>query len=136
MQSGTICQRHGGMYCLHLHGRCFAERHTSLKRHDFVTQKAVDLDSLRVSENRVRISGSNSQERDGDEKILHRYYEYNGQIKEMGGKRKIVEQGASSKLIYLSEYIDEQISRLMVNLSSFSAAYDLHNTVSVNPASI
>jgi len=72
------------MYCRHLHGRCFTERHTSLKRHSFVTQKAVDLDSLRMSENRVRrrISGSNSQENGGDEKILRRYYD--GQIKEMG----------------------------------------------------
>jgi hypothetical protein len=50
-----------------------------------------------MSENRVRrISGSNSQERNGDEKILHRYYD--GQIKEMGVKKKILEQGASSKL--------------------------------------
>jgi len=87
------------MYCLHLHGKCFTEKHTSLKRHGFVTQKAVNLDSLRVSENRVRrIYGSNSQEREGDEKILHCCYEYNGQIKEMGVKKKIVEQGASSKL--------------------------------------
>lgn len=97
MQSGTICQRRGGMYCLHFHGRCFTDRQTSLKRHDFVTQEDVDLDSLRMSENRVRrISGSNSQERNGDEKILHRYYD--GQIKEMGVKKKILEQGASSKL--------------------------------------
>ena len=97
MQSGTICQRHGGMYCLHLHGRYLTERQTSLKRHGFVPQKAVDLDSLRVSENRARrrISGSNSQERNGDEKTLHPYYD--GQIKEMGIK-KILEQGASSKL--------------------------------------
>jgi hypothetical protein len=74
------------------------ERHTSLKRHGFATQKAVDLDSLRVSENwvRRRISGSNSQEKDGDEKILHCHYD--GQIKEMGVKKKILEQDASSKL--------------------------------------
>ena len=44
---------------------------------------------------------SKNQERDGDEKILHRYY--NGQIKEMGVKKQILEQGASSKLNQLSE---------------------------------
>jgi hypothetical protein len=81
------------MYCLHLQ-----ESHISLKRHGFVTQEAVDLDSLRVSENRLRrrIYGPKSQERNDDEKILHHYCD--SQIKEMGVKRKILEQDASSKL--------------------------------------
>jgi len=67
------------------HGKAHISQATRL-----LNQKAVDLDSLRVSENRVmrRISGSNSQERDGEEKILHRHYEYNGQIKEMGVKKE------------------------------------------------
>ena len=42
---------------------------------------------------RRRISGSKSQERYGDEKILHPYY--NGQIKKMAVK-KILEYGAPS----------------------------------------